>query len=201
MNVRSLLSSKQKQYLIRQRRLLHVNLSALGVMALFCSMTMLLLSGCSLFPTPVQSGTSTTGNVDTSTPTSAASPTAKSTQGTTITFSTTGCPSTPTINWDSVVGTKAGVNKVQKVTCAPLENGTTAALVNVRYYSADAKLDVYVYDNLSGTPSRRFSVLGLIAGDAQVSPENTVMTAANPTHDIIGPSVFKEYQWNGSTFG
>ncbi len=201
MNVRSLLSSKQKHSPIRQRRLLHVSLSSLGVIALFCTMALLFLSSCSLFPTPVQSGTPTTGNIDTTTPTSAASPTAKSTQGTTITFSTSGCPSSPTINWDSVVGTKAGVNKVQKVICAPLENGTTAALVNVRYYSADAKLDVYVYDNLSGTPSRRFSVLGLIAGDAQVSPENTVMTAANPTHDIIGPSVFKEYQWNGSTFG
>src|SRR5437764_15484411 len=97
MNVRSLLSSKQKHSLIRQRRLLHVGMSSLGVTALFCSMAILLLSGCSLFPTPVQSGTSTTGYVDTTTPTEAASPTANPTQATTITFSTTGYPTIPTI--------------------------------------------------------------------------------------------------------
>ncbi|GAC1381659.1 MAG: hypothetical protein NVSMB33_08530 [Ktedonobacteraceae bacterium] len=163
-------------------------------------MALLLLSGCTLFPAPAQSGTPATGSADNTTPTLGVSPTRKPAQGPTITFSTTGCPATPTINWDRVVATKAGVNKVQKVTCAPIENGALAALVNVRYYSSDSKLDVYAYDNLYATPVRRFSALGLVGGDAQVSPANTIMTAANPTHDLLGANVFAEYQWNGSTF-
>ena len=78
-----------------------------------------------------------------------------------------------------MVGTKAGVNKVQKVTCGTFENGVLAALVNVRYYSSDDKMDFYVYDNLSGTPTKRFEVQGLIGGDAQISPTNTIITAEN----------------------
>src|SRR5205085_12122003 len=101
---------------------------------------------------------------------------------------------------DRLVGTKANVNKVQKVICGPIENGALAALVNVRYYSADARLDLYVYDNLSGTPSRRFVVQGLAQGDARISPTSTIITAQNANNDPLGINLFKEYQWDGSTF-
>ena len=70
----------------------------------------------------------------------------------TITLQVVGCPAL-SINWDSLIGTHTNVNKVQKVTCGSLEgNGLLQALVNVRYYTPGAKLDFYVYDNLSGTP-------------------------------------------------
>ena len=88
--------------------------------------------------------------------------------------------------------------------CGSLEgSGSFEALVNVRYYTPDAKLDYYVYDNLNGTPSRTFSMQGLLDGDAQISPSGTIMTAEIGPQDTIKtkPDVFKEYQWNGSTFG
>src|SRR6266516_1031747 len=87
MNVRSLLSRRREKYEPRQRRMLHISLSSLGIVALLCSMVLLLLSGCSLFPTPAQSGTPTPGFVDDTTPTLAVSATPKPTQTTTITFS------------------------------------------------------------------------------------------------------------------
>ena len=70
----------------------------------------------------------------------------------------------------------------------------------MRYYTPDAKLDFYVYDNLSGTPAKRFGAQGLIGGDAQISPANTIITAENPNNDPLGSNLFKEYQWNGSAY-
>jgi hypothetical protein len=119
-----------------------------------------------------------------------------------ITLNVVGCPAGLSINWDQVVGTQPNVNKVQTVTCGGLEGGALAALVNVRYYSSDAKMDFYVYDNLYGTPAQRFKVQGLINGDAQISPQGTIITAeAGPRDPVVGArDVFKEYQWNGATF-
>jgi len=121
----------------------------------------------------------------------------------TITLQVIDCPSGLSLNWDNLVGTKVNLNKVQKVTCGSIEGaGSFEALINVRYYTPDAKLDYYVYDNLNGTPSRTFSVQGLLDGDAQISPIGTIMTSEIGLQDTIKakPDVFKEYQWNGSAF-
>src|SRR6266581_5375339 len=126
---------------------------------LLCSL-MLLLSACSIFSTPSQSGAS--NSLPETTPTRAASSATPAYTPPTITLTVTGCPSI-SINWDSLVGTKPGVNKVQKVMCGSLEgSGSLTALVNVRYYAPDARLDFYVYDNLYGTPAKRFFVQGLL---------------------------------------
>jgi hypothetical protein len=95
------------------------------------------------------------------------------------------------------------VNKVQKVMCGTLEGSGIQALVNVRYYSADARLDVYVYDNITGAPNRRFGLSGLLNGDAFISSVGTLVTAEVGPNDVIkgARDVFKEYQWNGTTFG
>ena len=202
MHVRSALSRRKWNDEARQRRFLHGNLSYTWVGALFCSIALALLSGCSLtlFPTPSKSGTPSADTSTGDTPTSIVSPTTSPT-GPTINFSISGCPSTlPAIKWDSLVGTKAGVDKVQHVACGTFENGALAALVNIRYYSPDAKMDFAVYDNLFGTPAHRFGVHGLLGGDARISPANTIMTAENPNNDPLGPNLFKEYSWNGSAY-
>src|SRR5579859_2109998 len=200
MNVRSLLSRRKWRDQPRRTRFLRFNPSFVRMAALLLSMAMLLLSACTNpLQAPAQSGTpepvSNLGNV---TPTLTVSPT--TTPAPVISFSSTGCPPL-SINWDKLVGTKAGVNKVQKVACGTFEGGALAALVSVRYYSSDAKLDVYVYDNLTGSPSRRFQAQGLIGGDAQISPTGSIMTAENPTNDSLGTNLFKEYSWNGSGYG
>jgi hypothetical protein len=73
--------------------------------------------------------------------------------------------------------------------------------VIARYYTPDAKMDFYVYDNLYGTPVRRFAVQGLVQGDARISQANTIITAQLVSKDPIPPNVFKEYQWNATTSG
>ena len=196
MNVLSLLllSSRRRKGAARQPQFLRW-----GVVIFLFSMAVLLSACSNPFQRPAQSGTPqpNAGNLDT--PTSVVSPTTGP-SGPKINFQAVGCPSTLSINWDKLVGTKAGVNKVQKVTCGTFENGALTALVNVRYYSPDAKMDFYVYDNLLGAPAKRFGVQGLIGGDAQISPTNTIITAENPNNDPLGPNLFKEYQWNGSTY-
>jgi hypothetical protein len=182
--------------------LLRPGLSSIGALILLCSLLAMLLSACtSFFATPTQSGTPTSGATS-STATAIASPTARPVLPT-ITLQVSGCPSL-SINWDSLVGTHANVNKVQKVICGSLTGvGTLDALVGVRYYSPDARLDYYVYDNLGGTPSQRFSRQGLLNGDALISSVGTIVTAEiNPDDPIKGlVDLFKEYQWNGATFG
>jgi hypothetical protein len=164
----------------------------------------ILLSGCSLFTAPAH-GTGAGSPVALFSPTATAPATtpvqSPSATAPTITLQVVNCP-TLSINWDSLVGSKAGVDKVQKVACGSFEGGALAALVNVRYYSSDAKLDVYVYDNLYGNPYRRFSLLGLLDGDALISPTSTIMTAEiGPKSAFAGaPNLYKEFQWNGSTF-
>ena len=199
MNVPSLLSSGRRIGAVYQPRLLRQSLLYSGVLILLFSMVVLLSACSNPFQRPAQSGTPqpNAGNIDTPTP--IVSPTTGP-SGPKINFQAVGCPSTLSINWDKLVGTKAGVNKVQTVTCGTFENGALAALVNVRYYSPDAKMDFYVYDNLFGAPAKRFGVPGLLGGDAQISPTNTIITAENPNNDPLGPNLFKEYQWNGSTY-
>lgn len=199
MNEPSLLSSGRRTGAAHQLRLLRQSLVYLGALILLFSMAVLLSACSNPFQRPAQSGTPqpNAGNIDTPTP--VVSPTTGP-SGPKINFQAVGCPSTLSINWDKLVGTKAGVNKVQKVTCGTFENGALAALVNVRYYSPDAKMDFYVYDNLFGAPAKRFGVPGLLGGDAQISPTNTIITAENPNNDPLGPNLFKEYQWNGSTY-
>jgi hypothetical protein len=172
-----------------------------GFLTLSC--LVLVLSACtSPFFTPSESGPGTTPVMSVSpTPTHniSSTPNAKLPI---ITLQVVGCPAL-SINWDSLVGTHAKVNKVQKVTCGSVEgNGLLQAVVDVRYYTPDAKLDMYVYDNLSGTPVQRFKVLGLVDGDANISPMGTITTAEIGTNGIPSaiPDLFKEYKWNGSTF-
>lgn len=204
MEVLSMVARRQWRYQQWRRQLLHLGLTHVGVVLLLCNL-MILLNACSNpLTTPSQSGGSpsadTTGSI--STPIPVVSPTAKPVLPT-ITLQVTGCPSTLSLNWDSLVGTHANVNKVQKVICGSLEgSGTLQALIDVRHYSSDAKLDYYVYDNLFGTPYRRFNVSGLLNGDALISSVGTLITAEISPNDIIkgSPDLFKEYQWNGSTF-
>lgn len=115
------------------------------------------------------------------------------------------CPSyVASTNWDKVLNTNPAVDKVQLVNCGSLEGaGSMEAVVGVGYVTPDAKLDVYVFDNLtSGKPTVTFKVPGLIDGDAQVSPTGTLMTAEIGLHGVAtkNQNLFKEYQWNGSSF-
>lgn len=163
---------------------------------LLCSLTVL-LTACSKFH-PAQSGSQTPTTIPTLLHTVLVTPTVTLP---TITLQVIGCPSGLSLNWDSLVGTKANVNKVEKVLCGNLEgNGALQAVVNVRYYSPDAKSDCYVYDNITGTPVQRFSALGLLHGDAQISTVGTLMTAEVGAGDSVKSvqDIFKEYQWNPS---
>ena len=199
MNVRSLLSRRQEKQKAYCPRWMRKSWNSAGVVAFFFSIFMLLSACSNPFQAPAQTGGTDPVQIDT--PTAVVSPTTSGSGGPVINFQITGCPSTlSAIKWDSLVGTKSSVNKVQKVACGTFENGALAALVNVRYYSSDAKLDFYVYDNLLSTPNRRFAVQGLIGGNTEISSTGTILTAENPTNDPLGPSVFKEYQWNGTSF-
>lgn len=193
MKTQSLLACRQWEYARRSR---YYGRIVVGLV--FCSLV-ILASSCAKVPS--KKGTNA-AFITTATPTHVASST-PTPKPPTITLQVVGCPSGISLNWDNLVGTKLNVNKVQKVTCGSLEgNGSLEALINVRYYTPDAKLDYYVYDNLYGTPSRTFSAQGLLDGDAQISPSGTVMTAEIGPQDTIKakPDVFKEYQWNGSSF-
>jgi len=203
MKVFSKSAHRQWRYPRQERLSLCPGLAYTGVVLLLFSLLILLSACSSIFGSPSQSGSpSADATSASSTPSPVVSPT--SAAGTpTITLQVTGCPSTLSINWDSLVGTRANVNKVQKVICGSLEgSGSFDALIDVRYYSSDAKLDYYVYDNLFGTPNQRFSGRGLLNGDAVISSIGTLTTAeVNPSDAIQGViDLFKEYQWNGSSF-
>jgi hypothetical protein len=194
-------SLKSRQYISFRQRFLRFDQALItGVLLLFSFL--ILLTGCtSPFFTPRQSGSGETPILSVS-PTPIVSPT-PTMKPPTIALQVVGCHAL-TINWDSLVGTHTNVNKVQKVTCGYLEgNGLLQALVNVRYYTPDAKLDFYVYDNLSGTPTQRFKVQGLIDGDTNIGPTGTITTAEIGIGGLSSsvPDLFKEYKWNGTTFG
>jgi hypothetical protein len=160
-----------------------------------------LLSGCA--KVPARSGS--VQDVSTQLPrvqTSVVSPT-PTPKPVVITLQVTGCPPGLTLNWDMLVGTKASVNKVQTVSCGSLEgSGSLDALIGVRYYTADARLDSYVYGDLFATPHRLFAMGGLLNGDVQISPAGTIMTAESGSGDpVLGQrDVFKEYSWSGTAF-
>lgn len=193
MKARSLLAYSRWEYARRSQSVARM------MLALICCCMIIVASSCAKVPSkkgPVQAFTPIAPSTAIASPTPTPKPP-------TITLQVSGCPSGLSLNWDNLVGTKVNVNKVQKVTCGSLEgSGSFEALVNVRYYTPDAKLDYYVYDNLNGTPSRTFSTRGLLDGDAQISPNGTIMTAEIGPQDTIKakPDVFKEYQWNGSAF-
>ena len=194
MKARALLACSELEYARRSQYVARI------VLALLCCCLIIVASSCAKVPSkkgPAQAFTP----VATSNAIASPTPTPKPP---TITLQVIGCPSGLSLNWDNLVGTQVNLNKVQKVMCGSLEgSGSFEALVNVRYYTPDAKLDYYVYDNLNGTPSRTFSMQGLLDGDAQISPSGTIMTAEIGPQDTIKtkPDVFKEYQWNGSAFG
>ena len=174
-----------------------------GMLALCSAVLCLLLSACSNpFFTPTKSGPATPQTFASPTGATLASPTPTPRMITTHISSS--CPANvASYKWDSLLGTKANVNKVQLVTCGSLEGaGSLEAVVGVGYYTPDARLDVYVFDNLGGTPTQTFKLTGLIDGDAQISPTGTLDTAeVGPKSTTIGvPDLFKEYQWNHSTF-
>ena len=193
-------SVKSTQYRIYPLRFLRFARSFIAGCLLLCSLMILLTACTGPFFTPSQSGSEETPILSVS-PTRVVSPT-PTTKLPTITLQVVGCPAL-SINWDSLVGTHTNVNKVQTVICGYLEgNGLLQALVNVRYYTPDAKLDFYVYDNLSGNPSQRFKVQGLIDGDTNISPTGTITTAEIGMNSLSSavPDLFKEYKWNGTTF-
>jgi len=168
------------------------------ILLFFCSM--ILLAACANpFAAPSKSGTIGEGSTPIVTGTSTVTPTSAFTPPI-ITLQVVG--NCPALNWDSLVGTHPHVNKVQKVTCGGLEgNGTLQALVNVRYYTSDAKLDVYAY-NLYGSPTQIFKLQGLVDGDAQISPTGTIITAEIATNGLPSatPDLFKEFQWSAGSF-
>ncbi len=170
---------------------------------LFLCSVMFVLSACSspLLSNPSKTGTPSTNSGTSTTPSPVVSPSPTAALPV-INLQVVSCPTLPE-NWDKVVGTKPQVNKVQKVICGSLEgSGSLAALVDVRYYSSNNRLDYYVYDNLYGTPNRRFSMQNLLDGDAEVSPSSTIMTAEIGANDPLKgeTDVFKEFQWNGNGF-
>ncbi len=183
----------------KQRGSHNGRLPSIGMLACLGALV-LLLSACSLLGTPSQTGGSSTPVLTSITPTQVSSPTPVPTL-TTITLQVVGpCPSNLANSWDRVVGTKPGVAKVQKVMCGSLEgSGSLDALVIARYYTPDYKMDFFVYDNLTGTPNRRFAVQGLVQGDAQISQASTIITSQLISNVPIPPNVFKEYQWSAAT--
>ena len=109
--------------------------------------------------------------------------------------------------WDPLLGTKPGVNKVESVSFANIM-GTPAlqALVTVRYTGTDARLDVYVFTNItSAHPRQLFKLAGLVKGDARISGYSSVMTAevdknatlnAGKAVSAMTPDLFREFAWS-----
>lgn len=96
------------------------------------------------------------------------------------------CPATvkDPAHWDSIIGTKSGLNQVERVSCANVMNSPSLqALIAVRYSGTDSALDVYVYTNIaSSQPKLFFKLQRLMKGDAKISGYNTLMTAEVDTH-------------------
>ncbi len=181
----------------RPQRLLSFPLACVAL--LLCAM---LLFGCANQPSRTGKGENSGGIVA---PTQIGSPVPTQTPPPpTITLKVINCPGNlSSFDWDNLLGTRSHVNKVQQVMCGSLEgSGSLEALINVRYYSADARLDYYVYDNLFGTPTRTFSMLNLLDGDAQISAVGSIITAEVGSGDSLKgrPDVFREYQWQNGAF-
>lgn len=117
-------------------------------------------------------------------------------------------PGPPTVSdpayWDPIVGTQSGVSKVESVSFASMM-GTTAqqALIKVRYTGTDAKLDVYVFNNItSAQPTQIFKLTGLIKGDAKISGYSSVMTGEVDSNSSINRGktpvvdLYREFEWS-----
>jgi hypothetical protein len=111
--------------------------------------------------------------------------------------------------WDPIIGTQSGVNQVESVSFANLmDTPALQALVSVRYTGADARLDVYVFDNIKNAkPTQIFKLTGLVKGDARISGYNTVMTAEVDKNSTLNagksvanmkPDLFREFDWQSS---
>ncbi len=176
-----LMLSRRKYESGRRREIFHGSRkSLLRGLGLICGLSLaLLLSACSNpFSQPVQGGAPTSTN---SSATQAAPSPTPSVPPRVITLHvSSSCPSyVASINWDTQLKTNPAVNKVQLVSCGSLEGaGSLEAVVGVGYVTPDAKLDVYVFDNLTAkSPTVTFRALGLIDGNAQISPTGTLMTS------------------------
>ncbi len=111
--------------------------------------------------------------------------------------------------WDKILGTQPGVTKVESVNFANIMNTTSLqALVTVRYTGPDARLDVYVFNNITNAkPNQIFKLPGLLKGDAKISYYNTVMTAQVDQNSGLNAGkrasqwtadLFREFQWNNA---
>ncbi len=111
--------------------------------------------------------------------------------------------------WDPIIGTQSGVNKVESVSLANImDTPALQALVTVRYTGTDARLDVYVFNNISSAkPTQVFKLPDLVKGDAKISGYNTVMTAevdksstlnAGKPVSAMTPDLFREFDWSAS---
>jgi hypothetical protein len=109
--------------------------------------------------------------------------------------------------WDKILGTQPGTSKVESVSFANIMNTPTLqALVTVRYAGTEARLDVYVFDNItSAHPRQIFKLAGLVKGEASISGYSTVMTAevdenstlnAGKSVSAMIPDLFREFDWS-----
>ncbi len=109
--------------------------------------------------------------------------------------------------WDKILGTQQGVTKVERVNFANImDNPSLQALVTVRYTGTDARLDVYVFNNItSAHPKQVFQLAGLVKGDAKISGYNTVMTAEVDKNSSVNKGkaisamtqdLFREFDWS-----
>ncbi len=109
--------------------------------------------------------------------------------------------------WEKILGTQPGTSKVESVSFANIMNTPTLqALVTVRYTGTDARLDVYVFNNVtSAHPAQIFKLAGLVKGDARISGYSTVMTTEVDKNSSINtgkslsamtPDLFREFDWS-----
>ncbi len=109
--------------------------------------------------------------------------------------------------WDRVLGTQGTNGKVTSVSFANvLGNPTLQALVTVRHSGANATLDAYIFDKITGAkPVQLFKVQGLVKGDARISYYNSVMTAEVDRNSTLNAGkssgqwtadLFREFAWN-----
>lgn len=158
-------------------------------------------------PTPTHPTATTTTPV---TPTPTSSDTNPSTpSGTGVKMGPQACPATAAnlARWNTIIGTKSGVNMVESVSCASIVGNTSLqALVTVRYSNSTHTMDAYIYNNItSSQPTLLFKLQGLRHGDAKISGYNTVMTAEADELSIINKGkaesamtqdLFREFDWS-----
>lgn len=109
--------------------------------------------------------------------------------------------------WDRILGIQGTNGKVESVSFANIVgNPTLQALVTVRHNDANRTLDVYVFDQITGSkPAQLFRMQGLIKGDAKISYYNSVMTAEVDQNSPVNAGkksgqwtqdLFREFAWN-----